>query len=167
MWGLVGASWVVGFVLSVAQLAQMLLLPFCGPDVLNNFCDVLQVLRLACTDTSVLEFVRISSTGMLVLIWVLLLLISYAAILMMLRSHAGQARRKAASTCTSNMVSIIFIPYIYVSPDPSPPSPWTRLHSHDLHTQACDLHPEEPGDAGSSEEIRQVPSDLQQGMNLK
>jgi len=115
--GLVVASWVGGFIHSISQLALMLPLPFCGPNVLDNFyCDVPQVLRLACTDTSVLEFLVISNSGMLDVIWFLLLLVSYSAILVMLRSHSGQARRKAASTCTTHIIvmSMVFIPSIYL-----------------------------------------------------
>ncbi|XP_040100176.1 olfactory receptor 4D2-like [Oryx dammah] len=119
--GLVVASWVGGFIHSISQLVLMLPLPFCGPNVLDNFyCDVPQVLRLACTDTSVLEFLVISNSGMLDVILFLLLLVSYSAILVMLRSHSGQARRKAASTCTTHIivVSMVFIPSIYLYAQP-------------------------------------------------
>ena len=79
--GLVVTAWMVGFVHSISQLALMLPLPFCGPNVLNNFyCDVPQVLRLTCADTSVLEFLMICICGMLDVIWFLLLLVSYSAI---------------------------------------------------------------------------------------
>ena len=130
--GLVVAAWVGGFVHSIVQLALMLPLPFCGPNILDNFyCDIPQVLRLACTDTSLLEFLMISNSGMLVFIWFFLLLISYTVILVMLKSHSGQARRKAASTCITHIivVSMIFIPCIYIYARPFTPFPMDKTAS--------------------------------------
>ncbi|KAM4844446.1 olfactory receptor 4D2-like [Thomomys bottae] len=124
--GLVVTAWVGGFVHSIIQLSLMLPLPFCGPRVLDNFyCDVPQVLRLACADTSLLQLLMILNSGMLDIVWFLLLLISYLAILLMLSSHPGQARRKAASTCTTHLivVSMIFMPSIYLYARPFSPFP--------------------------------------------
>ncbi|XP_008591629.1 PREDICTED: olfactory receptor 4D10-like [Galeopterus variegatus] len=115
--GLTVAAWVGGFVHSIVQISLLLPLPFCGPNVLDTFyCDVPQVLRLACTDIFVLELLMISNNGLLTTLWFFLLLVSYLVILLLLRSQAGEGRRKAISTCTSHItvVTLHFVPCIYV-----------------------------------------------------
>ncbi|XP_030418591.1 olfactory receptor 4S2-like, partial [Gopherus evgoodei] len=118
---MVVASWLGGFGHSMVQTLLTTQLPFCGPNEIDHyFCDIYPLLKLACTDTHVVGALVVANTGMIALGCFLILLISYVIILVALRTHSSQDRRKALSTCTSHItvVVLLFGPclFIYIRP---------------------------------------------------
>ncbi|XP_019368759.1 PREDICTED: olfactory receptor 4N2-like [Gavialis gangeticus] len=116
-WALVVAAWAGGFMHSIIQVALIVPLPFCGPNKLDNFfCDITQLIKLACTDTYILEFIMFFNSGLATFMCFLLLLISYAALLVRLRASSSHGKSKAASTCVTHIiiVFVMFGPAIYV-----------------------------------------------------
>ncbi|XP_009929837.2 olfactory receptor 4D9 [Opisthocomus hoazin] len=114
---LVAGAWIVGFVHSVVQVALVIQLPFCGPNFLDNFyCDVPQVIKLACTDVYVVELLMMSNSGLLTILIFIALIVSYAVILVKIRTHITEGKHKAFSTCGAQVavVSIHFVPCIFV-----------------------------------------------------
>ncbi|XP_075387468.1 olfactory receptor 4N5 [Tenrec ecaudatus] len=111
------ALWIGGFAHSIVQVALILHLPFCGPNQLDNFfCDVPQVIKLACTDTFAVELLMVSNSGFLTLLCFLGLLTSYAVILCRIRGHSSEGKRKAVSTCTTHVIIVflMFGPAIFI-----------------------------------------------------
>ncbi|XP_050813118.1 olfactory receptor 4S2-like [Gopherus flavomarginatus] len=119
---LVMASWVGGFLHSIAQTLLIIQLPFCGPNEIDHyFCDVHPLLKLACTDTFPVGIMVIVNTGMISLICFVVLVVSYVIILVSLRTRSSEGRRKALSTCASHIavVIIFFGPLIFMYLRPS------------------------------------------------
>ncbi|XP_069910950.1 olfactory receptor 4N5-like [Oryctolagus cuniculus] len=111
------ALWIGGFAHSIVQVALILNLPFCGPNQLDNFfCDVPQVIKLACTDTFVVELLMVSNSGLLTLLCFLGLLISYMVILCHVKGHSSERKNKAISTCTTHIIIVflMFGPAIFI-----------------------------------------------------
>ncbi|XP_004694764.1 PREDICTED: olfactory receptor 4L1-like [Condylura cristata] len=115
--GSVLLSWAVGFVHTMSQMVFMITLPFCGPNVVNNiFCDLPLVLKLACTETYVLELLVIADSGLLSFICFILLLISYTVILVTVRRRSSGGLSKALSTLSAHItvVTLFFGPCIFI-----------------------------------------------------
>ncbi|MBZ3874145.1 Olfactory receptor 4N2 [Sciurus carolinensis] len=111
------ALWLGGFAYSIVQVALILNLPFCGPNQLDNFfCDVPQVIKLACTDTFVVELLMVSNSGLLTLLCFLGLLASYAVILCRVKGHSSDGKSKAMSTCITHIIIVflMFGPAIFI-----------------------------------------------------
>ncbi|XP_065269986.1 olfactory receptor 4D9-like [Emys orbicularis] len=130
--GLVAGAWMGGLAHSIVQIALVLRLPFCGPNILDNFyCDVPQVIKLACTDTYLVELLMVSNSGMLVIVMFIILLISYTIILVKIKKHVTDGKRKALSTCGTQItvVCLQFIPSTFIYARPFRKFPMDKLAS--------------------------------------
>ncbi|XP_045714238.1 putative olfactory receptor 2B8 [Phyllostomus hastatus] len=101
-------SWSSSFLSSMIINVLTFSLPYCGPNVLNHFfCEVPSVLRLACTDTSFTEMVVFIFSIIIVFIPFMLIVVSYAQILLsVLRMRSASGRHKALSTCASHLTVV-------------------------------------------------------------
>ncbi|XP_028928686.1 olfactory receptor 6C75-like [Ornithorhynchus anatinus] len=103
----------------VVMIAQ---LDFCASNILNHFiCDSSPMMGLSCADTRFLELMAFLLSLGTLLITLVLMTASYAAIVRaILRLPSSQQRRKAFSTCSSHMV-VVSITYgscifMYIKP---------------------------------------------------
>ncbi|XP_043828102.1 olfactory receptor 4C11-like [Dromiciops gliroides] len=127
---LVALAWVGSFVHSVAQLFIALSLPFCGSNLVNNYCcDLQPLMRLACTDTYVLNLLVVFNSGAICMVSFIMLMISYTVILYSLRNQSREGRYKALSTCTTHIIVVLifFGPCIFIYSRPLTTFPADKL----------------------------------------
>ncbi|XP_062060637.1 olfactory receptor 4E1 [Lepus europaeus] len=120
------ALWTGGTIHSIALTSLTIKLPYCGPDEIDNFfCDVPQVIKLACTDTHIIEILIVSNSGLISVVCFVVLVVSYAVILVNLRQQLSEGRRKALSTCAAHLTVVtLFLGhciFIYSRPSTSLP----------------------------------------------
>ena len=119
------AAWALGVSHSLFQLAFIVNLPFCGPNVLDSFyCDLPRLLRLACTDTYRLQFMVTVNSGFICVSSFFILLISYIFILLTVWKHSSGGSSKAFSTLSAHITVVIlfFGPTMFVYTWPHPNS---------------------------------------------
>ncbi|XP_067393374.1 olfactory receptor 14A16-like [Emydura macquarii macquarii] len=115
-------SWISSSLYSLLHTANTFRLPFCGSNAIDQFfCDIQQLLKLSCSDTSTHELVVILCSGFFGLIFFISILVSYIHIFStVLRIPSAQDRYKAFSTCLPHLfVFWLFIStgiYTYIRP---------------------------------------------------
>ncbi|XP_027698393.1 olfactory receptor 4S2-like [Vombatus ursinus] len=125
-------SWAGALGHSFVQTLLTFQLPFCSAQVIDHyFCDVHPVLKLACADTSLVNLLVVANSGLISLGCFLILLASYTVILLSLRKHSAESRRRALSTCGSHLtvVTFFFVPCIFIYLRPSTTFPLDKAVS--------------------------------------
>ncbi|XP_055283816.1 olfactory receptor 8B3-like [Moschus berezovskii] len=102
------AAYVMGFAGASAQAGCMLGLTFCRLNVIDHYlCDILPLLQLSCTSTSVSEVAVLTVVGINITAPSLTILASYVFILTsILHIRSSQGRSKAFGTCGSHMIAL-------------------------------------------------------------
>nr|XP_017520343.2 olfactory receptor 6K6 [Manis javanica] len=101
---LTAGSCLCGFLLVLPEIAWIATLPFCGSNQIQQiFCDFTPVLRLACTDTSLVVIVD-AIHAVEILASFLVIALSYIRIIVViLRMPSAEGRHKAFSTCAAHL----------------------------------------------------------------
>uniref|UniRef100_A0A8D0HF35 Olfactory receptor n=1 Tax=Sphenodon punctatus TaxID=8508 RepID=A0A8D0HF35_SPHPU len=102
---LVVGSYILGFLHSLLHTYFTFKLPLCGSHEINHFfCAITALLSLSCTDTHFNELLIFNIAGLIELITILTVLVSYICIhTTILRIHTAKGRHKAFSTCISHL----------------------------------------------------------------
>ncbi|XP_007438650.1 olfactory receptor 13A1-like [Python bivittatus] len=114
--------WIAGMLNTSVQTVFMLQLSFCDSNVIDHFfCDIPQILDLACSDTSIIHVSTIISDVFFGIVTCGLTLTSYFFILRTIfRIRFTEGKKKAFSTCSSHLFVISFyfssVIYTYIRP---------------------------------------------------
>ncbi|KAM8960652.1 olfactory receptor 10A7-like [Pelodytes ibericus] len=97
-----------GMLLPLCNVIVVFSLPYCNSNVIDHlFCDILPVLRLACTDTFAVTIAIVVYSFLVVPLPFLLILISYVHILItVFNIRSAEGRKRAYSTCGSHLISV-------------------------------------------------------------
>ncbi|XP_004420540.1 PREDICTED: olfactory receptor 2G3-like [Ceratotherium simum simum] len=106
---LVVMAWVSGAIYSAFHTLNTFSLHFCGPNVIEHFfCDIPPVMRLSCTDYHLNEKVGFAVSSCIVMSSFALTALSYVWIISMIaRIPSVGGRRKAFSTCSSHLTTVV------------------------------------------------------------
>ncbi|XP_008535711.2 olfactory receptor 4F15-like [Equus przewalskii] len=123
---LLSGAWAIRLIHSVAQLASVVHLSFCGPNEIDSFyCDLPWFIKLACTDTHRMEFMVTANSGFISTGTFFLLIVSYIFILVTVWNHSSGGLSKALSTLSAHITVVVlfFGPciFVYVWPFPTVP----------------------------------------------
>ncbi|XP_075768269.1 olfactory receptor 14J1-like [Pelodiscus sinensis] len=117
-------AWIAGIVNSALHTGNTFQLPFCQSNVVNQFfCDIPQLLKLACSDFYRIEIGVIALGVFLAVNCFAFILVSYVQIFRaVLRIPSEQGRHKAFSTCLPHLAVVSLLLFTAVFAYLKPPS---------------------------------------------
>ncbi|XP_034643387.1 olfactory receptor 14A16-like [Trachemys scripta elegans] len=119
------SAWISGILYSALHTGNTFAISFCGGNRVDQFfCDIPQLLKLACSDSDFSESGVIAFSACLVLSCFVLIIVSYVQIFKtVLRIPSEQGRHKAFSTCLPHITVVsLFIfsgIFAYLKPNSS------------------------------------------------
>ncbi|NWR56553.1 O10A4 protein, partial [Bucorvus abyssinicus] len=100
-------SWLTGFLVALGQTVLIFTLPYCGPNRINHFCDLLPLLKLACVATYKNETITYTVAVLFIMVPLLFIVVSYVQILhTIFKMPSAEGKRKTVSTCSSHLVVV-------------------------------------------------------------
>ena len=86
----------------------LLLLTFCNSNIVHQFfCDTVPLLKISCTDTTLNFQLLFVFAGIIQVLTVLIVFVSYTLVLfMILQRKSVQGMKKAFSTCGAHLLSV-------------------------------------------------------------
>ncbi|XP_044840171.1 olfactory receptor 14A16-like, partial [Mauremys mutica] len=121
-------AWISGILYSVLHTRNTFALTFCGGNMVDQFfCEVPQLLKLACSDSYLSEVGVLAFSVCLVLGCFVFIIVSYVQICkLVLRIPSEQGRHKAFSTCLPHLIVVsLFVctgAFAYLKPTSNSPS---------------------------------------------
>ncbi|XP_041513426.1 olfactory receptor 1537-like [Microtus oregoni] len=119
---LISGVYIVGVFFASVHIGFMTRIWFCKLDVINHyFCDFLPLLKLACSNTYISEFLILVFGTLNIFIPILTIIASYISIIAsILRIHSTEGRSKAFSTCSSHILAVVIffgqLAFMYLQP---------------------------------------------------
>ncbi|XP_036602596.1 olfactory receptor 5AC1-like [Trichosurus vulpecula] len=105
---LVFASYTLGFLHAVIHVGLLFRLTFCKSLRIHYFyCEILQLFKISCTDTSTNTLVILIFSGFIQTFTFMIIIISYACVLSaILKIKSEKGRSRAFSTCSAHLLSV-------------------------------------------------------------
>ncbi|KAM7092441.1 olfactory receptor 2K2 [Molossus nigricans] len=101
-------SWVTGCLTALLETSFALRVPLCGNLIDHFTCEILAVLKLACTSSLLVDTIMLVVGVLLLPVPMLLICISYVFILStVLQISSAEGRNKAFSTCGAHLTVVI------------------------------------------------------------